>query len=103
MAALEYWLWLSSAAVSPRAKSALLERFGDAEPAFFAPSGAFSGLDGLSHQEALTLEKRDLSRVQEIAHACRQQEPCERIVPEEFGDSVHGAPPEIMVLSVTGQ
>ena len=74
MAALEYWLWLSSAAVSPRAKSALLERFGDAETAFFAPSGAFSGLDGLSHQEALTLEKRDLSRVQEIAHACRQQE-----------------------------
>ncbi len=74
MAALEYWLWLSSAAVGPRAKWALLERFGDPEAAFFSPSGAFSGLEGVSSQEARTLETRDLSRVQEIAFACRQQE-----------------------------
>ena len=73
MAALEYWLWLSSAAVSPRAKQAVIERFGDLEGAFFSPRGALACLDGVSPAEAQTLEQRDLSRVNEIARACREQ------------------------------
>ena len=44
MAALEYWLWLSSAGLSPRAKADLIERYGDAEAVFHAPDGAFSEL-----------------------------------------------------------
>ena len=74
MAALEYWLWLSACEVSPRAKAALLDRFGDAERAYLAPPGAFAGIPGLSRQEAEKLEKRDLSRVRDIAIACEQQE-----------------------------
>ena len=74
MAALEYWLWLSASEVSARAKAALREHFGDAQAAFFSPPGAFTGLDGVSLREAETLEKRDLSRVREIALACEQQE-----------------------------
>ena len=74
MAALEYWLWLSSAELSLRAKAALLDRFGDAETAFNAPSGAFLETAGLSRQEAELLEKRDLRRVREIAALCGQQE-----------------------------
>ena len=74
MAALEYWLWLSSAELSLRAKAALLDRFGDAETAFNAPSGAFLETAGLSRQEAELLEKRDLRRVREIAALCAQQE-----------------------------
>ena len=74
MAALEYWLWLSSAGIGPGGKAALLERFGDPEAAFFAPDGAFAGLPGLSKQEAAVLERRDLSAVREIALACEQQE-----------------------------
>lgn len=70
---MEYWLWLSSCAVSPRAKAALLDRFGDAEGAFLAPAGAFSRLEGVSGQEAETLEKRDLRGAGEIAEACRRQ------------------------------
>ena len=74
VAALETWLWLSSAELSLRAKAALLERFGDAETAFSSPDGAFREMTGLTRQEAETLEKRDLSRVRDIAAACAQQE-----------------------------
>ncbi len=73
MAALEYWLWLSSSGVSPKAKAALLARFGDAETAFFAPPKAFEKLEGVSAQEAQRLEKRELRRAHEIAGACERQ------------------------------
>ena len=53
MAALEYWLWLSSSGVSPKAKAALLARFGDAETAFFAPPKAFEKLEGVSDKWSL--------------------------------------------------
>lgn len=74
MAALEYWLWLSSAEISLRAKAALLERFGDAESAFNSPNGAFRETAGLTRLETETLEKRDLSSARDIAAACAQQE-----------------------------
>ena len=73
MAALEYWLWLSSAGLSPRAKAALIERYGDAEAVFHAPDGAFSELRELSRSEAGVLERRDLSLAYEIAEACERQ------------------------------
>ncbi len=73
MAALEYWLWLSAAAVSPKAKMALVPRYGDAQRAFFAPEGDYGSLPGLSQKEAAVLEKRDRSAVEGILAACRQQ------------------------------
>lgn len=73
MAALTYWLWLSSAGLSPRAKAALLERFGDAEAAFHAPEGSFAELPGLSRTEAAALEGRDLSLAEEIREECERQ------------------------------
>lgn len=73
MGALEYWIWLSAAAVSPRAKSALIEHYGDAEAAFHAPKGAFSQLPGVSALEAERLERRDLSPVDPILGACEEQ------------------------------
>ena len=73
MAALQYWLWLSSAGLSPRAKAALLARFGDAEALFHAPEGAFEGIPGLSRAEAAVLERRDLSLAAEIREECERQ------------------------------
>ncbi len=73
MAALEYWLWLSSAPVSARAKALLLERFGDPETAYFAAPGSFRGIRGISALEAATLEKRDRSMVSRIRDACEEQ------------------------------
>ena len=47
MAALEYWIWLSAANVSPRAKAALIEHFGDAEAAYYAAKGVYALIPGI--------------------------------------------------------
>ena len=71
MAAIKYWLWLASQSnVSPRSKAALIAHYGSAEEAFFAPSGAFARLPGLSERDAALLEARDLRRVDAILSAC---------------------------------
>lgn len=71
MAAEKYWLWLASQTnVSPRARAALIAHYGSAEDAFFAPSGAFARLPGLTERDAALLEARDLSRVDAILSAC---------------------------------
>ena len=73
MAGLTYWLWLSSAGLTPRAKSTVLERFGDAEAAFHAPEGSFTSLPGLNRIEADVLERRDLRLADEIREECERQ------------------------------
>lgn len=73
MTALQYWLWLSSAGLSPRAKAGLLERFGDAEAVFRAPEGAYAETQGVTKAEASILEARDLSLAADIYEECRKQ------------------------------
>lgn len=73
VAALQYWVWLSSAAVSPKAKAALIEHYGDAEAAYHAPRGVYSMLPELTAQEAERLEKRDMSKANPILGACEEQ------------------------------
>ena len=73
MAALQYWLWLSAMPVSPRAKAALIEHYGDAESAFHAPEGSFSLIPGITPLEAKELENRDLRAANRIAGACEEQ------------------------------
>ena len=73
MSAVSYWIWLSALAVSPRAKSAVIHRFGDAEKAFFSPAGALAATEGVSPTEGTTLERRDLCSVQEILEDCAAQ------------------------------
>ena len=60
MASLRYWVWLSSvSSANPRARYALVERYGDAESAFLAPPGAYKDLPGVSANEAELFERRD--------------------------------------------
>lgn len=73
MAALEYWLWLSAAAVSPKGKTALLEHYGDPERAFFAPKGEYASVDGLSDLEAQRLEARELDTGKRVLEQCQRQ------------------------------
>ena len=74
MSAVRYWLWLSSlGALGARGRAAVIRRFGDPESAFFSPSGAFEGTEGLSQTETAALEKRDLSAADEVMEACREQ------------------------------
>ena len=73
MASLAYWIWLSAASVSPKAKAALIRHFGDAEKAWLSPKGAFSSVPGVTSLEAERLEQRDLSQVSVILGACEEQ------------------------------
>ncbi len=74
MAAIKYWLWLSSQTrLSPRARAALAAYYGGAEEAFHAPPGDFSCVPGVSRLETQLLEQRDMSRVEPILEACQIQ------------------------------
>lgn len=74
MAAIKYWLWLSTQTrLSPRAKALLAEYYGGAEEAFHAPAGDYSRVPGLGKLEAQLLEKRDMSRVEPVLAACHSQ------------------------------
>lgn len=74
MAAIKYWLWLSSQTrLSPRARAAVAKHYGGAEEAFHAPAGDFSRVPGVNRLEARLLEQRDMSRVEPILAACQMQ------------------------------
>ena len=73
MSTVSYWIWLSSLGVSPRAKAAVVRRFGDAEKAFFSPLGALAATEGVASAEGEILERRDLHAVQEILEDCDKQ------------------------------
>ena len=74
MAAIKYWLWLSSQTrLSPGARAAVAEYYGGAEEAYYAPAGDFSRVPGVNRLEAQILEKRDMSRVEPILAACQAQ------------------------------
>lgn len=71
MAAIKYWLWLSSeTGVSPQSKAALVSHYGDPERAFAAPEGEYSQVPFIMPADAKILEKRDLSRVDRIFELC---------------------------------
>ena len=73
MSALSYWIWLSNAELSVRTKAALMEHYGDAETAFFAPAGEFAHIEGVSRADAAILERRDMSDTARIIEECQAQ------------------------------
>lgn len=73
MSALSYWIWLSNAELSVRTKAALMEHYGDAETAFFAPPGEFAHIEGVSRADAAMLERRDMSDTARIIEECQAQ------------------------------
>ena len=100
MADLEYWLWLSTAGMSPLSQTQLLDRFGSAEEIFHAPREAFDGLN-LNPRDRELLESRNLDRAYQVLNTCREQEL--RIV--TYRDSAYpsrlrqiSAPPVVLYL-----
>lgn len=74
MSAIKYWLWLSSCTqVSPATKMLLLEHYGDAMNAYFAPLGDYAKVDGVPTDEAKLLEARDIDKAERIIEACNIQ------------------------------
>lgn len=73
MSALLYWLWLSAAPVSEKAKTALLKRYRSPEAAYLSPEGSFKAVQGISAREAAQLENRNPDKAREILEKCREQ------------------------------
>ena len=73
MPALKYWVWLADAEVSAMSKAAILRHYGDAERAFFAPSGELARLEGVRRADGMLLERRDMDAVSRILGKCEEQ------------------------------
>lgn len=74
MSAIKYWLWLStSARLSPRARTVLLDYYGSPEAMFSAPQGEITRLLGNRADGADALEKRDLDEAMRIIDICGSQ------------------------------
>lgn len=70
----KYWVWLSSQTqVSVRSRAALIEHYGSAKAAFFAPKGEYCRIRGISARDAQELERRDTSAVAAIFARCRAE------------------------------
>ncbi|MCR5576213.1 MAG: DNA-protecting protein DprA [Oscillospiraceae bacterium] len=71
---IRHWVWLSSVTnASPKARAALCAYYGGAEQAFFAPSGDFKNVPGLTENEAALFEARDLTAADRILADCERE------------------------------
>ena len=68
-----YWVWLARLNLSPKARTAVLRDFGDAENAFSSGEGAFHGRQGITPREAELLEQRDPAEAQDSLRRCEIQ------------------------------
>lgn len=73
MEPLKYWVWLSLLNISPRAVTAVLQQYNNAEQVFSAGKGAFQGMRGVTAREAEALEDRDLTAAEFSLRRCREQ------------------------------
>ena len=68
---LVHWIWLAHRpGLSDRMKVVLLRHFSDPEDVFFADSGAFDHIEGLSEDAKEALRDRNLIPAEEILEAC---------------------------------
>ena len=71
---LRHWIWLAHRpAVSDRMKAALLEHFSDPEDIYYADSGAFDHVEGLSPEAKASLGEKDLTPAEEILDRCAKK------------------------------
>lgn len=73
MASVKYWLWLSTRrGVSNVDVSALLDRFGTPEAAYFADDGEYKQVPGLTAQALAGLSDKSLSEPERILSECER-------------------------------
>ena len=71
---LVHWIWLSTRPhVNDRVKVELVRRFQDPEAIFFADTGSFSDIEGLSVEGKAALADKDLKEAEKILRSCRQK------------------------------
>ena len=68
-----HWIWLAHRpGVNDRMKAVLLQHFSDPEEIYYADSGAFDHIEGLSPEAKDALRDKDLIPAEEILDACRR-------------------------------
>lgn len=71
---LAHWIWLAHRpGLNDRAKVALMRHFPDPEDVFFADSGAFDRIEGLSEEARESLKDKNLVPAEEILEACGRE------------------------------
>lgn len=71
---LAHWIWLAHRpGLNDRAKAALMQHFRDPEDIFFADSGAFDHIGGLSEEARQALRDKNLLPAEEILEACDRE------------------------------
>ena len=71
---LVHWIWLSTRPhINERVKVELVRRFQDPEGVYFADSGSFSQVEGLSEDGKAALSDKNLSEAEKILRQCRQE------------------------------
>lgn len=73
MSALKYWLWLAELrGLNNQTRLALLRHFGTPEDVFYADTGELLLTEGITREQALALENRDLSAADAILADCQR-------------------------------
>ena len=71
---LVHWIWLAHRpGLNDRIKVALLQQFRDPEDIFFADSGVYDHIDGLSDEAKASLRDKDLIPAEEILDRCSRE------------------------------
>ena len=72
---LVHWIWLATRpGMNDRVKAAVLEHFGDPEDAFYADSGAYQNVEGLTEEGAEALRDKSLSQAKKILAQCTDKD-----------------------------
>ena len=71
---LKHWIWLAHRpGVSDRLKTAMLEHFSDPEEIYYADSGAYDHVEGLSLEAKEALQDKNLIPAEEILDRCARK------------------------------
>ena len=71
---LVHWIWFSHRpGVSDRMKMTLLEHFRDPEDIYFADSGSFGHIEGLTAETVASLQDKNLSEAEKILELCHRK------------------------------
>ena len=71
---LVHWIWLATRAhINERTKVELVRVFQDPEAVYFADSGAYAQIEGLSEEGRAALSDKNLSEAENILRQCRKE------------------------------
>ena len=68
---LVHWIWLATRpGMNDRIRASVIDRFGDAEDAFYADSGAYQNIDGMTVEACAALQDKSLTEARRILAQC---------------------------------